>query len=412
MSNTIETRIDSDRIRDFDVYRPEGFQDNYHDAWKRLQDDGWPAVFWTPRNGGHWVVTSGPLIAESYADHEHFSNHVMLVPKLSAEGERCPRHIVPSYVDPPEHGPYRKLLNQGFSPRRILAMRSDIEQLADQLIDSFIIEGQCDFRRDYAQKLPVQVFMQLVDLPMADAPMLSEWVDHVVDIDSSLSEEEAKALMQEVHGNIHDYMEPFIEARIGGSGTDMLSTIVNGEINGRPLTRDEMRDMCTQVMFGGLDTVVNFLGLVMLHLARAPELRIDLIDGSHANRARTIDEFLRRYPVVTVGREIKRSIVMDGIELQPGEMVMLPTALAGLDSQFNPDPQSFDPARKSLQHVTFGNGPHRCPGAGLARLEIEITINRWLARIPDFGVARDQEIRFRGGVVGGVDSLPLEWRTA
>lgn len=395
-------------VLDIDVYRPPHFDEDYHAAWLAVRDNGAPPVFWTPRNGGHWIATRPDVIEQIYEDWETFSNRVMLVPKLVKDDEQCPRHIVPSYVDPPEHRPYRRLLNDGFAPATLLALRSTIRDHAAELIDSFVDAGHCDFRKAYAQALPIRIFMKLVDLPMSDAPMLAGLVDHVVDIDSSLSPDEAKALMARVHSTLHDYVEGHIDERIGKGGTDMLSRFVNGTVGGRPLTRQEMIDMCTQVLFGGLDTVVNFLGFVMLQLAGDADLRHRLATDKAAMQP-AIDEFLRRYPAVTVGREVRRDVEIAGAHLRKGDMIMAPTALVGLDAGENPDPLRFDPTRRHKHHITFGKGVHRCPGAPLARLEIQITIEEWLRRIPDFAVAAGEELRYRGGVVGGVEALHLVW---
>ena len=93
-------------------------------------------------------------------------------------------------------------------------------------------------------------------------------------------------------------------------------------------------------------------------------------------------------------------------------MVAIPTPLAGTDERLNPRPLEVDFQRDTSQHVTFGNGPHLCPGAQLARTEVRITLEQWLARIPEFSIAPDAKVRFRGGLVGVVDALPLVWEVA
>ena len=120
-------------------------------------------------------------------------------------------------------------------------------------------------------------------------------------------------------------------------------------------------------------------------------------------------ELIRRFPVVSLAREVRHDMEYDGVQLKKGDMVAVPTPLAGTDARLNPQPLKVDFHRPSADHVTFGNGPHLCPGAHLARTEVRITIEEWLARIPEFEVAPNAEIHFRGGLVGVVDALPLVW---
>jgi cytochrome P450 len=252
--------------------------------------------------------------------------------------------------------------------------------------------------------------MSMVDLPLSDVPQIRSWVQRVTLMDTSMDLERARHSLEEGHKNIHDYVEPYIDARLGGKGQDMLSRIVNGRVHGRELTRQEMIDMCTQVMFGGLDTVVNFLGFVFLFLARNPEHRRALA-ADRGLIPRAVDELLRRFPVVVVGREVKEDTSLDGVPLKKGEMVMMPTPLAGMDERLNVDPLAVDFNRAASRHSTFGGGPHVCPGAMLARTEVRITLEEWLSRIPEFQLTPASKVVFRGGTVGGVTALPLVWST-
>ena len=121
---------------------------------------------------------------------------------------------------------------------------------------------------------------------------------------------------------------------------------------------------------------------------------------------------LRRFPVVSLAREVRNDIEYDGVQLRKGDMVAIPTPLVGTDERLNPDALTVNFHRESTTHATFGNGPHLCPGARLARTEIRITLEEWLARIPEFTIAPAAEIRFQGGLVGVVDGLPLMWDVA
>ena len=403
--------VPAERVFDIDVYSPPGLQDGYHAAWARLFAAGVPDLVWTPRNGGHWVATRATVIERVYAEHQHFSNHVMLVPKLLRPDGKDVHYIVPSYLDPPEHGPYRELLTRAFAPRSIGALESRIREIAIALITAVRAQGQCDFIQAYANVLPIQVFMSLVDLPLSDVPKVKAWVEVITKPEAAWSIEARQERTAGAQRSLHEYLDPYISARLGHAGEDMLSRLVNGQVHGRALTRPEMRDMCTQIMFGGLDTVANFLGFVLLFLAGNPQHRRELL-ANPALIPAAVEELLRRFPVVTVGREVRHDMQFEGVTLKAGEMIMAPTPLSGLDERVNADPLAVDFHRQGGQHTAFGRGIHRCPGAHLGRMEVAITIREWLARIPEFSVTADTQLVYAGGVVGRIAALPLVWDPA
>jgi cytochrome P450 len=174
------------------------------------------------------------------------------------------------------------------------------------------------------------------------------------------------------------------------------------------MSRHEALQLCSQVLIAGLDTVVNFLGFAMLHLATHHELR-DRLAAEPALIPAAVNELLRRSPIVTIGREVRQDIAFAGVQLKAGDMVMAPTALHGLDPRANERPDEVDLKRREPAHSTFGHGDHKCPGAHLARTELVISIEEWLARVPDVTLAPGAEVTFSGGLVGCVDALPLVW---
>lgn len=389
--------VPADRVYDFDLYQPPGVENGFHEAWLALHDEGVPDLIWTPHNGGHWLATRGQVIAEVFSDYERFSCRVYLVPKEVGEQHQ----MLPVILDPPAHRPYRLLLNSSLAPQVVKGMEARIRERAVSLIDGFFAAGHCDFTRDYAGMLPVHIFMSMVELPTADVPKIKYWTDQIVHPDGSMSYADAKQ-------HIYNYLDPYIDARYGGSGTDMLSRIINGRVHERALTRAEMLSLCMQMLLGGLDTVVNFMGFAFLFLARNPAHRRALCASTDLIPA-AVEELLRRFPVVSLAREVRTDMEYDGVQLRHGEMVAIPTPLAGTDARQNARPLEVDFHRNASQHVTFGNGPHLCPGALLARTEMRITLEEWLARIPDFEIAAGAQLRFRGGLVGVVDALPLVW---
>ncbi len=389
--------VPADRVVDFDIYNPPGVADDYHAAWLTLQGEGKPPIVWTPRNEGHWIATDGAVIKAIYADHEHFSNNIIVVPKSLGELH----NMLPTTVDSPVHKPYRTLLNETLSPRAVRGVEDSIRELARKLIDDVADQGHCNFTTAYAEVFPVHIFMKMVDLPLADAPRMKYWADQVTRPDGSMTFEDALQAF-------YDYLDPVIDARMGKDGRDLLSHLINGTVNGRPMTRDEALQICAQALIAGLDTVVNFLSFSMMFLAQHPEHRHALAnDPSLIPQA--VNELLRRFPIVNNGRVVKEDITLGGVTLRKGDMMIMSSALYGLDPKIYPNPMAVDFARRGPEHLTFGHGVHRCAGAHLARTEIRITLEEWLARIPDFEIAPGAQLSFKSGIVGCITELPLVW---
>jgi camphor 5-monooxygenase len=389
------------QVVDFDIYQPMLAGLDLHESWRALQESGAPDVVWTPQNGGHWMVLRGKLITKVLQDYRTFSSRVVLVPKNSV-GEAY--RAVPITLDPPQHRPVRSLLNEDFSPLKIKSREDSIRAMAVEMIESFRLKGRCDFVRDFAEQMPLRIFMQMVELPFADAPRLKYLADQYTRGQPGVSYED-------VGRELMEYIQPIVRERRGKTGSDMLSHIINGTIEGRPLTDDEAGNLSVQVLVAGLDTVVNVMSFIMLFLARSPESRRAL-SADLGRLSSSLQELLRRFSIVTVAREVTRDLDFEGAHLKRGEMMVVPTLLHGLDARENPDPMTVNFKRSSVNHSIFGVGIHICAGAHLARTEIRIMLEEWLTRIPDFSVDPDSDIKFLGGIVATVKPFSLVWDVA
>lgn len=396
--------VPQERVVDFDIYHPPGAKDDFHGAWKALQDRGLADLVWTPHQGGHWIATRNAMLHEILGDHERFANTASILPK-SAYGDIG---LLPVTLDPPAHRPFRLLLNAGFSPRVIRSAEPGIRALAGELIDAMRPAGKGDFISGYSTQFPVLVFLRMADLPIADAPMLKHWSDQMLRPDPAADWGEDVSGWRHGIRRFREYLEPHVLERRGSDRQDLLSHIINGDIDGRPVSHDEALQLTVQVVLAGLDTVVNFLGFAMLHLAQHPEQQAYLV-ANPAIMPSAVEELLRRYAIVTMAREVRQDTVLDGVELKAGDMIATPTMLGGIDDRANRCPMSVEFDRANPEHATFGNGPHKCPGAFLARTEIQITLEEWLSRIPTFAVAPGHKVRFSPGGVAVVDELPLVW---
>ena len=396
------TNIDPSRIVDFDIYHPPGVQDDLHLAWKTLHADGLPDVVWTPHNGGHWIATRARTINIVMSDYTRFSSRTPFVPKETIGAAY--RGALPGTADPPEHRFYRALLNERLSPEVVAQMAPTVRHHAATLAERLRAKGSCDFATEFSEPLAITVLMSLMQLPMEHVPMLHGW-------SALMSRPTGELDFAQGKQNFLDYLAPVIDARRGGSRTDLISFLINTQIDGRTLSRHESLQFCFLVLFGGLDTMAQFLSYAMLHIAEDAENRHTLVaDPSMIPNA--VEELLRRFPVVTVAREVTHDIEFEGASLAEGDMIVAALPLAGIDDRPNACPMTVDLSRKRREHATFGGGAHRCPGNHMARLQIRVMLEEWLSRIPEFGVAPGEKVEFVSGITASVRGLPFVWDPA
>jgi len=394
--NPVPDHIPAELVRDINVYDVQSLHPELHLGWKRVQDEC-PPIFFTPLNGGHWIMTRADLIERLFEDPETFISQGAYVPPMPPGFPE----MLPINADGPEHRAYRSFITPFLVTKKLTAAIERARALAIELIEGLQPRGSCDFQADFAEHLPIQIFLDMVDLPLSDRHKLLKFAE-VVRINDAEERNAARL-------GLFAYLNEVIEQRLANPGEDMISKIVTGTVNGRPMTRDEMMGECTVVLLGGLDTVASMMGFIANFLAGAPKVRHRLAANPSAI-PNVIDELMRRFGVAAPNRRAARDVEIDGVLIKAGETIHVASCLHGLDDQRWEDSLVVDLDRKVSRPMTFGgNGPHRCPGAALARSEIAIFLEEWLKRIPDFRIKPGESPRFASGSVNGVLTLPLEW---
>jgi cytochrome P450 len=276
-----------------------------------------------------------------------------------------------------------------------------VRALAIELIDGFIGRGECEFVEEFGKRYSIAVFLRLVDLPMEDREPLLELTEIAVrprSVDD----------MAQGFAGLMEYVGKWIAERRANPGPDLFSKIVNAKVNGRDYTPEETFGMLTNVIFGGLDTVAASTAFIARCLADRPDIRAELI-ADPALMGPAIEEFLRRFAIPQTARVITHDFEYKGLQFKAGEQIMLPKTLHSLDERRFPDPLNVDIHRNAKRHAGFGEGPHRCPGAGLARMELRVFIEEWLRRIPDFRVDPSRKPVCTTGATNAMASLYLQW---
>ncbi|ASG22198.1 cytochrome P450 [Nitrospirillum viridazoti] len=392
--------VPAERVVHFDIYDVPGADEDVQLAYRAFQQSC-PDIFWTPANGGHWVATRAEDIEAIQRDPERFSHRRVTLPPMPPE---MPPQI-PLELDPPVHAAYRRPLTRALLPKVVNALEAKVNDTAVSLIEGLKPRGECDFVADFAKILPIVVFLDLVDLPRADSPGLLELTEDAV-------RGTTMEVKQRAHAGVAAYLHPWVTARRERPGDDLLSVIVNADIDGERIGFGEAMAFASLVLFGGLDTVASVLGFIAHFLARNPDHRRQLCDrlDDDAFLNGAIEELLRRHGAANTARVVTRDLEFKGVFLKAGDMILPPNLLYGLDERRVDDPLRVDFTRPfPVPHAVFGNGAHTCPGAVLARREIKAFLREWLRRIPDFQVKPGAKPVLATGMVNGVLSLPLVW---
>jgi cytochrome P450 len=398
MSASVPAHVPANRVRDVDLYALPGASEDVHLAWKRVQDES-PAVYYTPRYGGYWVVTRAEFLEQLWPDYERLSSAdgAIGIPRVTGMPPQLPIES-----DPPNHRFFRSPLNIALSPKAVHQLTERARALAIELIEGFQMRGHCEFVGDFAAHLPMEIFLSIVDLPGKDR----EWLISKTEIMTRGGDVALKqATLQEVFG----YLESWIDQRIRQPGDDLISRIVQLKVGDRPITRQEALSECALVMFGGLDTVAGSMSFVARFLAMHPAERRQLREHPDLIGP-AIEELLRRFAIPTVGRRLTQDVTLDGVTMKAGDYVQLTTCFHGLDERAWHDPLTVDFRRPVAERLlTFGKGVHKCPGANLARNELRVFLEEWLARIPEFSIRPGDLAVTASGAVAGVLRLPLVW---
>ena len=402
---THPAHIDPNLIVDFDYYTDHRFaqEDDLHAGLRRLQREA-PPLFWTPAHGGHWVAQGHALTFEAARNTELFSSSKMGIPATPYEDMIDP--VIPLNIDPPRHEHYRRPLNAVFSPPAMVVLEKTIRALAADLVDEVVGQGECDFVPTLAEPLPVLTFMRLMGM---DLSRLREFRDITHRALVSLDPDVRRGASMEVFPIMAEVIESQRQRLADGHDDDNLVTqLMRMEIDGEPISQKDLEGYARLLFFAGLDTVANAAGFGMLMLARNQALQ-ERLRANPADIPRAVEELLRAGSPVSPARFITRDAEFGGVQVKAGERLLLLLPAANQDEKNFVDPGQIDIDRTTINHLAFNAGPHRCVGAHLARIELKIIYEEWLARIPSFTLKPGHREVVHAGIVLGVDSLPLVW---
>jgi cytochrome P450 len=335
--------------------------------------------------------------------------HVLRHPELfsSSTSTPFPRDpdnyfpMIPLEIDPPEHRKYRAILDPLFAPKTITRLEGTIRKLANDLIDEFIDNAGCEFTTAFGRPLPVSVFLDLMGLPQDMRDTFVRWAMGLL---HSQNREDIEKSMRETCA----YLQRVIEEKTRRPDDGAISAVVHGRAAGEALSGPEIFGFVFFLFIAGLDTVFATLNNIFVWLANNPERRRDIIANPN-NIANVTEELLRVFSVTFSGRSLTQDYELRGVKLKKGDRVtsVLPAANYDPDVFENPRQVDFHRPRKPI--LAFAGGAHSCMGAHLARLEVGISIEEFLRRIPDFKLKEGTKIEYWPGGVVGPKTVPLMW---
>ncbi len=319
------------------------------------------------------------------------------------------RPMIPLQIDPPDHAKYRRLLDPELAPRWIAELEDETAALVDEIIDTFVDAGSCDYHADFAQPLPSTVFLNLWGLPLEKRPDFYRWRDNIVR-PSTLDPEEAQRVRTETGKEMYAYFEEVIDERTAAPDGALFSRLLDAEIEGNQLTREEILDISYLFLIAGLDTVTATLDCATILLLGNPRWRQWLVENPDRTDM-AVEEVLRHEsPVQVVPRIVKEPVTMAGVDLEPGDVVTLLLGASNVDPRHFEHAEDVDFEREVNRHLAFGGGPHRCLGSHLARMELRVALRGWHERIPDYDLGPDADLTLSPGIRQPT-SLPLVWQS-
>lgn len=361
-----------------DLMDLDAFEGGYdHELFAHLREHD--PLHWNaePDGGpGFWSVTRYQDVVAVANNHSAFTvAQGTQIPSRRAEGEGA-RSI--HHVDPPDHGPLRRVSTPHLRPVKVKALEPDIRTVIDELLDKHVGQGTFNFVHEVSARLPVVMISRLLGAPLEDCDRIIEWTNRMSpdDPEHSTGPEDAVAARNE----IFEYFRSLEDQRRIAPADDLISALVNGSANGKPLTRGELDAYYLIIMVAGNETTRNLLSGGTYALHQNPQAWEALYQQPAKSRL-AVEEMLRWVsPIICMRRNATRDVEMHGKTIRQGDKVVMWFTSA------NRDPRAFERAdefiadRHPNDHLGFGWGEHACLGSNLARLEARLFYSRLAER--------------------------------
>ena len=393
-----------DWATDYDIFDTAYVADPFG-IWDELRREC--PIAHTDRWGGSWLPTTYADVTAIARDVEHFSSRsVSVVPPPSPEqlaksgGPALVAGVPPISSDPPVHTWSRRLILPWFSNNRVAEYEVYTRELCRRLVNGFIEQGRADAAADYAQQIPVRIIGLILGVPESMSDTFTGWVRDLLEF---AYDEERRA---RARNELVPYFFNLMEERRANPGDDLISELLQAEVDGQPVPDAHILGTVALTLIAGVDTTWSAIGSALWHLATNPEDRRRLVAEPELMPI-AIEELLRAYSPVTMARIVTEDLEYNGCPMREGDRVLMNFPAANRDPSVFPDADKVVLDREINRHVAFGAGIHRCAGSNLARMELRVAVEEWLARIPEFELDPEGQVTWAGGQVRGPRNAPV-----
>jgi len=386
---------------DWDHTDPQWVNDPYP-IWEDLRERC--PVAHTDRYGGAWFPATHAGVSAVAKDTEHFTSRFVVVGNGRPTEEDLPAPIgvaPPITSDPPFHQIARKLILPAFAPGVVNALEPQIRALCVQLLDDIAGREFVNGSLDYARNIPPSVIRQMLGFPEEDTEKFIEMVHIIIEAVDLPQEERIEQFVP-----VQEYFESQILDHQEHPRDDLTTFLLNAEIAGEKLAVEHVFGTMVLILVAGIDTTWGAIGASLWHLAEHPDDLARLVNEPDLMPV-AVEEFLRFYAPVTMGRLVKVDMDYLGCPMKEDDWILLGFPAANRDPIVFKDADQFIIDRAENRHVAFGLGIHRCIGSNLARLELRVAIEEFIKRYPSFEVANKKEVTWAQGQVRGPRNLPL-----
>jgi cytochrome P450 len=326
-------------------------------------------------------------------------------------------------MDPPRHVKMRRLVNKGFTPRAVNHMEPKIREMTNKILDRIADKDSCDFVLEVSSQLPLAVICGMMGLKEEHWPLMFELSNKVLgsgdpEYQTDIPEEERgsdEAAFETVQQGRMQIVGFFGEAmndrRANPGGDDLISILLEAEVDGEKLTDYDILAFCFLLILAGNETTRNAISGGLQVLCENPDQKAKLIsDKSLMDSA--VEEMLRwTSPVVHMARQCTADTVIRGKTIKEGDRLLMWYPSVNRDEDIFPDPYRFDITREPNEHLAFGIGEHFCLGAGFARKEMKVMFEELFRRFPDIELDGQPE-RLRSNFIGGIKHMPVRYTPA
>ncbi|RSD08642.1 cytochrome P450 [Amycolatopsis eburnea] len=367
---------------------------------------------------GFWNVYGHPEAEEVLRDPATYSSDTTrLVPKEMMQDADLKEMSAGNLLqlDPPLHNKMRKLVSRAFTPKVVADLEPRIAAVTNEMLDAAGGDGRLELVEDLAYPLPVIVIAELLGVPASDRYLFKGWVDKLFDSseqfslkEQTKSQEESVAKSLEGQKALAEYLGAHVDERRKQPREDLLTKLVEAEVDGERLTRNEVVNFANILLLAGHITTTMLLGNAVLCLDTHPEWD-RRVRADRSLLPATIEESLRYLsPFAAVARTATREVELGGVTVPPDQMLLVWVAAANRDDRVFTDPDTFNPLRDPNPHLAFGRGIHFCIGAPLARLEGRVALSILFDRYPALRTIPGEPPKFQiNPNMTGVRELPL-----